>query len=175
MTVLILIFAFLLGAFLRRMFGGWIGWSRSVCTAMIVTASAAPFWWFWHDLTPWIFGIPIFVKALICTAAVWLHWVDGHDFSKPWKLAYRYSMYLIPIALVTGAWWVLLAGPIAAVSIIGFKAVVPGPITFPWDDPPRMVMWDGYEGVWESLGLGGPSFVLIWSAALFGAGVLLPL
>lgn len=166
--ILILLSAYLLGAFLRRMFGGWIGWSRSVCTAMIVTASAAPFWCHWHTLDPWIFGVPVFVKALICTVAVWLHWVDGHRFDQPWKLAYRYSMYLIPVVLVTQAWWVLACGPIAALSIVLCLRLVKGPIPMPWDTPTQ-ITWDGYEGVWESLGLGGPSFVLIWSATLFGA------
>ncbi len=42
MTIRVLLLAFLAGAILRRMFGGWIGLPRSICTALIVTFSAAP-------------------------------------------------------------------------------------------------------------------------------------
>jgi hypothetical protein len=199
---------YVLGAFLRRMFGGWIGLRRSLCTILIVSATVAPFWTMWHGGLDWdslrvalggvsipfpvptgeaellpllalmgvSFTVPVIVKALLATAFLWVHWVDGHRFDCPWwcpekprnALVVRYSIWgPIPIFLLTGFWPVLLLGPIVAVGIILCNLLPQGwRLHFPWDTE-AFSMIDGSEGLWEMAFLGGPSVALLWAAVLY--------
>lgn len=158
----------LLGLFLRRMLGGWLGLSRSICVAILVVATVAPAWWAWgsfQDTTIPLLGcVPQATKALIATALAVMFWTDGHRFDRPWMLLGRYGWGPVVLAIVTGFWPVVLVGPLVAGAAVVFRWWG-GPIVLPWDDPPRRQMLDGWAAWWEC-SLGAIGLSAFWAAAL---------
>lgn len=168
MTASLISAAFLVGMPLRRMFGGWLGLSRSVCTVLIISASAAPFWWRWggfadvHVVGP--LHLPEWALALTATALVAAHWTDGHRFDRPWLLLGRYGWVPLLLALATKVWPVASVGPLVTLSAVACRWWA-ARVILPFDHDPEMVMLDGWEGWWE-MALGGVSMAAFWAAAL---------
>jgi hypothetical protein len=192
MTGLKIIVALILGAAHRRAFGGWLG-IRGAIMRPTPALWSAPFWcltWGRHvTIGGWeVFGYqlpallaPGWAVAAICTAAIWLHWNDGHRFDKPWKLSWRYGWAPVVVSVMT-AWWPAVAvGPVVALSAAGLRWLNPPALWLPWDwtweerlpdgsvETREMRMVDGWEGYWE-LVRGGASSAAFVAAALIGLG-----
>lgn len=91
------------GAFWRRAFGGFGGWSRSVLATLSILLIAPGLIWMPHwELSP-----------LVIAAWLWL-WCDGHEWTDPKAMLYRYGYPSAVIALVSGYWPVVLVGPLIA-------------------------------------------------------------
>lgn len=168
MIAAILATAFVFGALLRRVFGGWLGLSRSLCAALIIGASAAPAWWAWGGFEPWpvplVGGLPMWAKALLVTGLAAVFWTDGHRFDRPWMLLGRYGWPMIPLAAISGVWAVLAVGPVVAGAAVLARWYAT-PVELPWDDAPEQQMADGWTAWWEIV-LGGVGMCAFWSAAL---------
>jgi len=182
MTVvtIILIVAFLYGAIVGRMFGGWLGQSRAMRLLLFMPAIVPAAWTYpifpellWFDAVPPEHGLIIGITAAaLLTGLLLLHLSDGHRYDRPWKILMRYGWAPVPVALITGYWPVALAGPAIALAaaicrIAKFRAVL-----LPWDKEPvtdssgrvlvpGQYMLDGWAAYWE-MAKGGVT-VLAWA------------
>lgn len=157
-----------LGALLRRIFGGWLGISRPVCVAAIVVVTAAPAWWAWVSFEPWpvpvVGSLPMWARALTVTALAAMFWTDGHRFDRPWMLLVRYGWPPAVLALVSGVWSVAIVGPAVAASAAACRILDLPPVRLPWDRGRRRMI-DGWEAWWE-ISLGAIGVSAFWAAVL---------
>ena len=171
---LMIVIGGLFGAVGRRIFGGWLGFPRSLCTLGLVIISATPFW-FTGLLNPWFtlpfigIVVPKIVMVILITVSTLLHWVDGVRFDLPFwgdrkSPLLRYSYYApLFIALFTGFWPVLVVGPLVAAGYyIAPKLTLPT-ITLPWDTAGQKTV-DGPIALAE-FWLGFVSVSAFWAAA----------
>lgn len=158
----------LLGLPLRRMFGGWLGLSRSLCVAILVVATVAPAWWTWGNFQSWELPVvgcaPMAIKALVVTLLAAGFWTDGHRFDRPLMLLGRYGWAPVVLAIVTGFWPAVLVGPVVAGAAVVFRWWA-APVVLPWDSPQRRQMLDGWAAWWEC-SLGAIGVGVFWAAAL---------
>lgn len=110
----VLALAIILGALWRRVLGGWTSTPRVVTVpiGLILFGSAAVYRY--GNFAPWIYDLPMAVKAAIIVALVPLHFLPEVRFTNPWATAARYSAAMLILFLLTGFWPALAVGPICA-------------------------------------------------------------
>ncbi len=168
MTLLIVALAiagFLVGAVLRHLQGGLdatVGIPRGVVVAGYAILCAPAFAVYggsaWFGV-PWL-GI---AKAILLAGVIILDMVMAQDFSKPWKVAWRFGAAPVILAALTGFWWAIAAGPVlgAGTALLRNRKV---PLAAPWID--------GWEAWWEIM-IGGVTGALWCVAPVLGAHPLI--
>ncbi len=95
------IVAFVIGALLRRAFGGWLGMSRVALLSIMGSIAAG--------VAGWKYGLS-WEPLAIAACWSWL-WADGHEFDPPSKsLFYRYLAPMAVCAAIVGLPSLVLIG-----------------------------------------------------------------
>lgn len=103
----------LLGAIWRRVLGGWTSTPRYV-TVPVMMLFGIPAVLAWGHDTPWIYGMPMYAKAVLVLGLLPLQYLPAVRFTNPWATAARYSGAMLVLFLLSGFWPALAVGPICA-------------------------------------------------------------
>ena len=141
--------SFLIGATLRHLQGGldaYFGLHRWQVVIGYGALSGPAVWAYWH--VP-LFGVPDLglLRAVAMTALFMADMTMAQDFSKPWKVLWRFGMAPVIVALLTGWWPAMGVGVVLAVGTCVLKKWGGKlPVCAPWAD--------GWEAYWEVM-IGG--------------------
>ena len=158
----IALLAFILGASLRHLQGGLddtFGLRRWEIVVAYTVFGLPALYAYWG--TPWL-GVEDLgpAKALWMVALFDLDMVMSQDFSKPWKVLWRFGAAPAIIAVITGWWPAVATGLVLMAGTAVLKKW--GPLIPLWRP-----YFDGWEAGWELM-IGGVTGVVWTIAPLLG-------
>lgn len=144
LIIWVAVLAFLLGGGLRHLQGGLDAvfglhrWQVVIGYGLLAAPAATVYWH--HPL----FGVQdlALLKAVALAVLFMADMTLAQDYSKPWKVLWRFGWAPILVVMITGWWPAALVGLILAVGTWALKTW--GPLVPLWKP-----YWDGWETGWE--------------------------